>query len=176
MDESNLSNMVVNQYNKHSDFMLLCSASSGNAHLLEQRSCKLVTSFKMNGTCASGCFSADDRFVFTAGDQAEIYQWDLRMNTCLNKTQDEGNFSTTCIGMSKDMRHLATGSKMGTLNLFNMNREAQMLDSKPSKQIMNLTTSITDLKFDPSSQLVSFCSKWKKNAVRMAHLQSQTVY
>jgi len=41
---------------------------------------------------------------------------------------------------------------------------------------MNLTTSITDLKYHPSGQLLSFCSKWKKNAVRMIHIQSQTVY
>ena len=41
---------------------------------------------------------------------------------------------------------------------------------------MNLTTSITDLKFGPTSQCLAFCSKWKKNALRMLHIPSFTVF
>jgi U3 small nucleolar RNA-associated protein 18 len=41
---------------------------------------------------------------------------------------------------------------------------------------MNLTTSITDLKFNPTSQMLAFCSKWKKNAVKIIHIPSFTVY
>ena len=126
----------------------------------------------MNGTCTSACFSADDRFVFTAGDQAEIYQWDIRMNKCVGKTQDEGNFHTTGIAISKDSKHFASASKMGTVNLYDINRDSMSLSKRPVKQIMNLTTSITDLNFHPSSQILGFCSKWKKNAVRMVHINS----
>lgn len=32
---------------------------------------------------------------------------------------------------------------------------------------MNLTTAISDIKFDPTGQLLGVCSKWKKNAVRL---------
>ena len=41
---------------------------------------------------------------------------------------------------------------------------------------MNLTTAITDLKFNHSSELLTFCSKWKKNAFKMLHIPSYTVY
>ena len=41
---------------------------------------------------------------------------------------------------------------------------------------MNLTTSINDLKFNPTSELLLYCSKWSKNAVRMVHLPSLTAY
>jgi hypothetical protein len=68
LDEANLSNMVVNQNNKDSDYMLLCSSVTGNAHLISQKTCKLINTFKMNGSCTTGCFSADDRYVFTGGD------------------------------------------------------------------------------------------------------------
>jgi U3 small nucleolar RNA-associated protein 18 len=37
------------------------------------------------------------------------------------------------------------------------------------KSVMNLTTAISDLRFDPSGQLLGVCSKWKKNAVRLIH-------
>ena len=41
---------------------------------------------------------------------------------------------------------------------------------------MNLTTSITDLKFNPTSETLVFCSKWKKNAMRMVHLNSMSTF
>jgi U3 small nucleolar RNA-associated protein 18 len=41
---------------------------------------------------------------------------------------------------------------------------------------MNLTTAITDIKFNPTSQILAICSKWKKNAVKLVHLPSYTVF
>ena len=34
---------------------------------------------------------------------------------------------------------------------------------------MNLTTAVSDLRFDQSGQMLAVCSKWKKNAVRIIH-------
>lgn len=92
--------------------------------------------------------------MFSVGDQADIYQWDLRMQKCLSKVNDEGSFSTTCVDVSPDGRYLATGSKMGTVNIFSLRdgSESALLreGQKPDKTVMNLTTSITDLKFGPT--------------------------
>lgn len=129
----------------------------------------------MNGSCNSTCFSADERYLYTAGDQAEIYQWDLKQRRCIAKIADEGAFQTTVVAVSKDGQHLATGSKMGTVNVYSLESNS-ITDQKPAKTIMNLTTSITDLKFSPSSQSLAFCSKWKKNAVRMVHIPSYTTF
>ena len=89
---------------------------------------------------------------------------------------DEGAFSTTTIEVSKDGKTVATGSKMGTVNIFTFDKQTQRLSTKPAKTIMNLTTSITDLKFNPKSNLLAFCSKWKKNAIRLVHIPSYTTY
>ena len=64
---------------------------------------------------------------------------------------------------------------MGTVNIFKFNEQRQ-INEKPEKSILNLTTSITDLKFHPSSNLLAICSKWKKNAVRMVHIPTCSVY
>lgn len=72
----------------------------------------------MNGSCESVCFSPDDRYMFSVGDQAEIYQWDLNTRKIVAKTSDEGSFSTTHITMSPDGKNVATGSKMGVVNFF----------------------------------------------------------
>lgn len=72
------------------------------------------------------------------------------MQKCLGKIGDEGNFSTTALDVSADGKYLATGSKLGTVNIFQI-KDGSALSSKPEKTIMNLTTSITDLKFGPTS-------------------------
>ena len=64
---------------------------------------------------------------------------------------------------------------MGTVNIFSLTNN-HTVNPKPLKQIMNLTTTITDLKFHPGSQLLAFCSKWKKNALEMVHVPSLTTY
>ena len=129
----------------------------------------------MGGSCQSVSFSHDDKFLYTVGDQADIYQWDLKQRRCVAKLPDEGSFQTTVIDASSDGKYLATGSKMGTVNIFSLD---QPLNSKtvPEKTLMNLTTSITDLKFSPTSESLTFCSKWKKDAVRMAHIPSYTAF
>jgi len=99
------------------------------------------------------------------------------MRKCITRTQDQGNFSTTSLAVSPDGKMIATGSKMGTVNLFRVDEHSHTIDDNgPIKTLMNLTTSVTDLKFNSTSQLLGFCSKWKKNAFRLAHIPSYTTY
>jgi U3 small nucleolar RNA-associated protein 18 len=65
---------------------------------------------------------------------------------------------------------------MGSVNLFHIDPHTHVLEASPFKTLMNLTTAVTDLKFNHSSELLTFCSKWKKNAFKMAHIPSYTVY
>jgi len=74
----------------------------------------------MNGSCTHSAFSPDSQYLFTVGDQADIYWWDLRMRKCLGKIEDEGSFSTTAIDVSADGKYLATGGKLGTVNIFSI--------------------------------------------------------
>jgi len=41
---------------------------------------------------------------------------------------------------------------------------------------LNLTTAITDLEFNHTGELLAFSSKWQKNALKIAHIPSYTVY
>ena len=40
---------------------------------------------------------------------------------------------------------------MGVVNIFDINKETSMINEKPVKSVMNITTTITDLKFNPTS-------------------------
>jgi U3 small nucleolar RNA-associated protein 18 len=108
---------------------------------------------------------ADPRLLYAVGDQAEIYVWDLRHSRkCLSKMADEGSFHTTHLTVSADGTQLATGSHSGVVNVYRTEPPLSLV-----KSVMNLTTAISDIKFDPSGQLLAVCSKWKKNALRLIH-------
>jgi hypothetical protein len=72
------------------------------------------------------------------------------MKKCIAKTADVGNFNTTHIAINGDGTLLATGSKMGVVNFFSIDESSKTLTSnqEPSSTVMNLTTAITDLKFN----------------------------
>ena len=114
-DESDLSNLVISPGSKY--FAFACK-QSGYILVMGQDSKKLLFDLKMNGTCQAVAFSPDEKYLWSVGDEAEIYQWDLTTRRCVQKVQDEGGFNTTKLAVSPNGTLLATGSKMGTVNLF----------------------------------------------------------
>lgn len=73
------------------------------------------------------------------------------MRRCIAKTHDTGNFSSTHIEISPDNNLLATASKMGVVNIFKFDKNTKKVEEEPLKSIMNLTTAITDIKFNATS-------------------------
>lgn len=94
----------------------------------------------------------------------------------MGRIADTGGFSTTKLAVSPNGQLLATGSKMGSVNLFHIAPDTELLEETPFKSLPNLTTSITDLTFNHSSEMLAMCSKWQKNALRVAHIPSYTVF
>jgi U3 small nucleolar RNA-associated protein 18 len=161
---SNLSHLFVS---KGSDYFAFAGGESGTVAVMGQKTKKLLFELKMpSSSCTSVGFGKNNHTLYTVGSEAEIYQWDLRQaNRCVSKTADEGNFNTTHMCMSADGSQLATGSHSGTVNIY----KAESTGLQRVKQVMNLTTAVSDLKFDETGQLLAVCSKWKKNAVRLIH-------
>ncbi|TNV73453.1 hypothetical protein FGO68_gene12597 [Halteria grandinella] len=153
------------------DLFAFADGDSGSISVLSQKTKKMAFELKLSSSsCTSVGFSGgpDPRLLYAVGDQAEIYVWDIRHSRkCLSKVQDEGCFNTTHLTVSADGSQLATGSHSGVVNVYKTETEGKPLTLV--KSILNLTTAITDLKFDPTGQLLAVCSKWKKNALRLIH-------
>lgn len=96
-DEQDLSNMVASPGSKY--FAFACK-KSGYILVIGQDSKKLLFDLKMNGSCNSIVFSKDERFLWSVGDEAEIYQWDLVKRRCVKKIADEGGFNTVKLALS----------------------------------------------------------------------------
>ena len=79
-------------------------------------------------------------------------------------------------------RWIAVGSQSGIVNLYDRSSWATSKSVSvperpvPKRVLDQLTTSTSNLVFSPDGQLMVMSSRWKKDALRLVHLPSCTVY
>lgn len=100
----------------------------------------------------------------------------MNMRRVKHKFIDEGCLQGTTIVASTSNQFLATGSAQGVVNLYNMEDVLQHKLPKPRKTILNLTTSINNLKFNPSSEILALSSAEVQNSIKLFHIGSATVF
>lgn len=86
----------------------------------------------MSGSADSACFSADGRYLFSEGEECELYQWDLATRKLLCRIRDEGCVKNTSLCASSNGELLATGCSSGVVNLYSTKGKLQQ-DEKPVK-------------------------------------------
>ena len=115
-------------------------------------------------------------FGFLCVDCQEMYVWDLNSRTCMHRAMDDGCIANSSVAVSPSGQFLATGSKQGAVNIYDM---ASALNTKvptPLKIVLNLVTPITCLKFNPTSEVLAMASNYKDNAFKILHLASMSVF
>jgi len=147
----------------------------GFIHIISAKTKEFLRSFKMNDACLALQFSLDSSCLYSTGEGGEVYTWDLRSSSCLHKFADSGCLSGTAIAASS--HHLATGSSSGVVNVYNVNvAKGTTQYPQPDKVILNLTTSIEDLVFNPTGEVLAMSSMEKEGAVKLVHFPSTSVF
>jgi U3 small nucleolar RNA-associated protein 18 len=143
--------------------------STGYVHLYDVKSKLPKFDLKINGSVNSVCFDRNDTYLYTVGDQSEIYVFDLRNSRrCVNKINDSGNFNTTYMDISPDGSYIATGANSGHVNLYTTDQIRDgNINVEPIKTVENLTTSCEFLRFSKTSNKLGICSRWKKHAFKL---------
>ena len=68
-------------------------------------------------------------------------------------------------------------SDSGVVNLYDLNTIVrETTNPKPIKTFLNLTTPITQIKFNHDSQIMAICSSQKESAFRLIHVPSRTAF
>jgi U3 small nucleolar RNA-associated protein 18 len=128
-----------------------------------------------SGKLQSACFNSN--YIYTSDTNGNINQFDLRTRTWVVTCPDSGSYNTTWIAVSNSGKYLATGNYAGIVNVYDLKSQDLLAENqKPLKSISNLTTSVNIVEFNHSDELLSIGSKWKKNGLRMVHMESLTVY
>lgn len=165
-----LGKMKISPDNKSVVFL----GNNGKIMVVSTQSNKLLYELKMNSKGNGVCFT-DDHTLICGGDDGDIYIWDLNMRRCIRRFSDEGTIKITCMESSGNL--LAVGSNTGVVNLYDTNAQEFSGDEpKPIKSVMNLTTSVEGVVFNPTSEVLAIYSKWKANAVKLLHTPSMTVF
>lgn len=105
-----------------------------------------------------------------------MYVWDINERACIHRAMDDGCLSGTQITVSPSGQYLATGSQQGVVNVYDMDTVLKSRNPTPRKIILNLVTSITSLKFNPTSEILAMGSDEKDNAFKIMHLPSATIF
>ncbi|KAF7272305.1 hypothetical protein GWI33_014906 [Rhynchophorus ferrugineus] len=136
---------------------------------------KLVT-LQQNSDVTALEFNAKGNMLFGHSDTGVVTVWDMNMRRVRHKFADEGCLQGTALAASSSNQFLATGSAQGIVNLYNMEDVLKTNNPKPHKTIYNLTTSISDVTFNSSSEMLSLFSSEIKNSVKMYHIRSNSVF
>ncbi|KPI39947.1 putative U3 small nucleolar RNA-associated protein 18 [Cyphellophora attinorum] len=135
------------------------------------------------------------------GKNGEVSEFSMSEKRTIARWHDEGAVGTTVLSIGgEDSRWIAIGSSSGIVNIYDRkassflkilqsstsntqgsadaNTDSTQLTYRPTptKTLSQLTTPISSLTFSPDGQLLVMASRWKKNALRLVHLPSCTVY
>lgn len=148
----------------------------GEVHVLCSRSKERLTMLKQDGEVTSLAFNPNGSLLFGHSNGGEVTVWDMNMGRVKHKWVDEGCIQGSTLAVSSSNQFIAAGSEQGVVNLYGVEDVLMHKLPKPRKTIFNITTSITDLKFNPTSEILSFTSNLVENSVRLLHLASGTVF
>ena len=117
-----------------------------------------------------------------AGKNGEVSEFDMTTQNVIAKWQDDGSVGTTVISIGGDGglggSWVAIGSSSGVVNLYDRKPWPGNIPKRPqpSRILDQLTTPVSHLVFSHDGQMLVMASRWKKNALRLVHLPSYTVY
>ncbi|XP_028402365.1 U3 small nucleolar RNA-associated protein 18 homolog [Dendronephthya gigantea] len=170
-EEKHFSNFIASPDGKY----LVFPGKNGYIYLLSSKTKQWIADLKMNGSVTTIAFFADGKQMITAGGDGEVYIWDMKSRRCLHKFKDEGCIISTALAVSPNGQYIACGSDSGVVNIY----DKQCFDKefpKPIKTVMNLTTQISKLKFNSTSEILGMSSRSIKNAFRLLHVPSLSVF
>lgn len=162
----------------------------GTINVLDANTCQWIAEVRVEGKGGVADFDwwGDGEGLVVVGKGGEAVEWGGREKRVIARWVDEGAVGTTVIALggggcgSKALgndRWVAVGSASGIVNIYdrrNWNAERVPARPKPVRAFDQLTTPTSHLEFSPDGQLLCMTSRWKRDALKLIHLPSCTVY
>lgn len=144
-------------------------------YIISATSRELLRTLKHNSTVESVSFSPDSEKLYSYGVEGQVTVWDLSTYRVVHKFFDHGCVTASCITTSPCGRLLALGSGEGIVNIYETS-QLTVTEPLPHKTISNLTTKITNLRFNATSEILAASSGYSLNAVKLIHIPSYHVF
>ncbi|KAK3497763.1 WD40 repeat-like protein [Neurospora hispaniola] len=178
----------------------------GMINIVNVRTMQWIAQARTNGRGGISDFAwwGNGNGLSILGKNGQVTEWSMLSRRTVGVWRDEGSIGGTVIALGGQKgtgpsqiggdRWVAVGSNSGILNIYDRNdlvepvkKEGGALASKeetvqiksiptPQRTFEQLTTPISVVTFAPDGQLLAFGSFHKKDALRLVHLPSCTVY
>lgn len=182
--------------------LLAIGGRRGAIHLVDWATCggggggSLISSLRQNSALAGldwdHSAGAQGRRLVSLSQEGTVSLWDIRNMRCELIKRDVGLFGASGIAVSPSSSYTAIGSESGIVNMYDSTRlslsaslsslsnttsAAPREDSmETNKSIGNLTTATTTMRYNHDGQILALASRNKKDALKMVHLPSLTVF
>ncbi|CAX40936.1 U3 small nucleolar RNA-associated protein, putative [Candida dubliniensis CD36] len=161
------------------------TGNNGWCNLLNAQTGHWIHGFKIEGTIVDFAFANDESFIMIINSAGEVWEFALEgkitsktPNKIIRKWYDDGGVGITKLQIGgKNNRWVAIGNNNGIVNIYDrLGFIPETAHPKPIKTVENLITSISSLVFNPDGQLLCIASRAKRDALRLVHLPSGSVY
>ncbi|KAF2676360.1 WD40 repeat-like protein [Lentithecium fluviatile CBS 122367] len=174
----------------------------GVINVLDATTMQWITQARVEsrGGVADFVWWSDGSGISIAGKNGEVTEWSVK-DGVIGRWTDDGSVGTSVIALGGKSgrdgwiggdRWVAVGSSSGIVNIYDRRAWSETDTSsngnptdsnggipktpKPLRVLDQLTTPISHLAYSPDGQILLMASRWKKNALRLVHLPSTTVF
>ncbi|ROW01676.1 hypothetical protein VSDG_02056 [Cytospora chrysosperma] len=180
---------------KHMALIATSRKGGGMLNIVSMSSMQWVAQARLDsrGGIADFVWWRDGQGITILGKDGQVAEWSLATRRTVGVWRDEGSTGGTVMAMGgRDGpqgiggdRWVALGSNSGVLNIYDRNQLVSKVDGdaveikpqpEPARRCEQLTTPITITTFSPDGQLLAFGSQHKKDALKLVHLPTCTVY
>ncbi len=160
----------------------------GSINVLSTETMQWVCSCRVDsgGGVADFAWWRDGTGFTVVGKNGEVSEYDCDKARVVMRWLDEGAVGTTVIALGGNGagklggdRWVAVGSSSGVVNIYDRREFKESATStrpKATKSFDQLTTPTSHLVFSADGQMLVLASRWKRDALRLVHLPSCTVY
>jgi U3 small nucleolar RNA-associated protein 18 len=176
-------------------YMALVGSSrkgGGVINVLDAGTTQWVAAMRVEGANGVADFAwwSNGEGLTVIGKGGEVAEWNVESRSYVARWMDDG-FAPTVLALGGSNgpqelggdRWVVIGSTSGIVNIYDRrsfvdekNAIAIPERPKPKRAFDQFTKPTSNLAFSPDGQLLAFSSKWKKDALKLVHLPSCTVY
>lgn len=176
-------------------YMALVGSSrkgGGTINILDASTTQWIASMRVEGAngVADYAWWSDGEGLTVIGKGGEVAEWNLESRSYVARWIDDGHAPTVMAlgGLNGPAslggdRWVAVGSQSGIINIYDRRTFVSDKDiitiperPQPKKSFDQFTTPTSNLDFSPDGQILAFSSNGKKDALRLVHLPTCTVY
>ncbi|KAB0792569.1 hypothetical protein PPYR_14528 [Photinus pyralis] len=148
----------------------------GEVHLLSSKSKERLCLLKQDADVTALCFNPTGNLLYGHSATGEVTIWDMNMRRVKYKWTDEGCLEGSTLSISPTNQFIATGSTHGIVNIYGTEDILRSNTPKPRKTLFNLTTGVTSMTFNSTSEFVAFAATDIENSTRLFHIGTGTVF